>query len=51
MLLPFTPIGGLLGLVIPPPTFYLVLAVFIISYLALAEVLKHFFYKRVSLES
>jgi Mg2+-importing ATPase len=51
MLLPFTPIGGLLGLVIPPLTFYLVLAVFIISYLALAEVLKHFFYRRVSLES
>ncbi len=51
MLLPFTPIGRLLGLVIPPPTFYLVLAVFIITYLALAETLKHFFYRRISPES
>jgi len=51
MLLPFTPIARLLGLVIPPPTFYLVLAVFIITYLALAETLKHFFYQRVSPES
>ena len=48
MLLPFTTIGKLLGLVIPPPTFYLVLAVFIITYLALVETLKHFFYRRVS---
>ncbi len=51
MLLPFTPIGGLLSLVIPPLTFYLVLAVFIITYLALAEALKHFFYRRVSPEA
>jgi Mg2+-importing ATPase len=51
MLLPFTPIGRLLGLVIPPLTFYLVLAVFIISYLGLTEVMKHFFYRRVSLVS
>jgi Mg2+-importing ATPase len=51
MLLPFTPIGRLLGLVIPPPTFYLVLAGFIITYLALAETLKHFFYRRVNPES
>ena len=51
MLLPFTPIGGLLGLVIPPPTFYLVLAVFIIVYLALVELLKNFFYRRINPES
>ena len=51
MLLPFTPIGRLLSLVIPPLTFYLVLAVFIITYLALAEALKHFFYRRVSPEA
>jgi Mg2+-importing ATPase len=50
MLLPFTPIGRLVGLVIPPPTFYLVLAVFITTYLALAETLKRF-YRRVSPES
>jgi Mg2+-importing ATPase len=51
MLLPFTPIGRILGLVIPPATFYLVLAIFIIGYLALAEALKHFFYRRVSFVS
>jgi Mg2+-importing ATPase len=50
MLLPFTPIGQVLGLVIPPLNFYVVLAVFIISYLALAEALKYFFYRRVSPE-
>jgi len=48
MLLPFTPLGPLLGLVIPPPTFYLVLAIFIGAYLALAETLKHFFYRRIA---
>ncbi len=48
MLLPFTPIGELLGLVIPPLTFYLVLAAFIIAYLALVEALKNFFYRKVS---
>jgi P-type Mg2+ transporter len=48
MLLPFTPIGRLLGLVIPPPTFYIALAIFIGAYLMLAEALKHFFYRRLA---
>jgi len=48
MVLPFTPIGRLLGLVIPPPSFYQFLAVFIIAYLALVEGLKNFFYRRIS---
>jgi Mg2+-importing ATPase len=48
MLLPFTPIGPLLGLVIPPHIFYLALAVFIIAYLALVESMKNFFYRRIS---
>lgn len=47
MLLPFTPLGPLLGLVIPPITFFLALAVFIITYLILAETLKYFFYRRI----
>jgi Mg2+-importing ATPase len=48
MLLPFTPLGPLLGLVIPPPTFFLALAVFIGAYLMLAEALKHYFYRRIA---
>jgi Mg2+-importing ATPase len=48
MLLPFTPLGPLLGLVIPPPTFFLVLAIFIGAYLALAETLKHLFYRKLA---
>jgi len=48
MLLPFTPLGPLLGLVIPPATFYLALAVFIGAYLILAEALKRYFYRRLA---
>jgi Mg2+-importing ATPase len=48
MLLPFTPLGPLLGLVIPPFTFFVVLAVFIGTYLMLAEILKQYFYKRLA---
>jgi Mg2+-importing ATPase len=48
MLLPFTPLGPLLRLVIPPATFYLALAVFVAAYLALAEALKHYFYRRLA---
>jgi len=47
MLLPFTPLGPLLGFVIPPPTFFLALAIFIVAYLILAEALKRFFYSRL----
>jgi Mg2+-importing ATPase len=48
MLLPFTPLGPLLGLVIPPITFFIVLVVFIVAYLTLTEVLKRYFYKRLA---
>jgi Mg2+-importing ATPase len=48
MLLPFTPLGPLLGLVIPPPTFFLALVIFIAAYLALAEALKRYFYRRLA---
>jgi Mg2+-importing ATPase len=48
MLLPFTPLGPLLGLVIPPTAFFVALAIFIAAYLALAEALKHFFYRRLA---
>ena len=45
MLLPFTPAGPLLGFVIPPTSFYFVLAGFVGSYLGLVELLKYGFYK------
>jgi Mg2+-importing ATPase len=48
MLLPFTSLGPLLGLVIPPFTFFIVLAVFIGAYLALTETLKRYFYRRLA---
>jgi Mg2+-importing ATPase len=48
MLLPFTPLGPLLGLVIPPPPFFLALAIFIAAYLTLTETLKHYFYRRLA---
>lgn len=48
MILPFTPLGPLIGLVVPPVTFYIALAIFIAAYLALAEGLKNFFYRRIA---
>jgi len=48
MILPFTPLGPLLGLVIPPFTFYVVLAIFIGAYLTLTEILKNYFYRRLA---
>lgn len=44
--LPFTPLGGVLGFVAPPPLFFLVLAVMVIMYLVLVEFVKQWFYKR-----
>lgn len=46
ILLPFTPLGGLLGFVAPPPLFYLVLAGMVILYLLIVEQAKQWFYKR-----
>jgi Mg2+-importing ATPase len=51
MLLPFSPLGPLLGLVIPPPTFFLALALFIVAYLALTETLKRYFYRKLARSS
>jgi Mg2+-importing ATPase len=47
-LLPFSPLGPLLGLVIPPFSLFIVLAIFIAAYLMLTEALKHFFYRRLA---
>jgi Mg2+-importing ATPase len=46
LILPFTPIGSIFEFVAPPPTFYLMLAGLVGAYLALAEVVKIWFYKR-----
>ena len=44
--LPFTPAAAPLGFVAPPPVFFGVLVVLVVSYLALAEVVKRAFYAR-----
>ena len=45
VLLPFTPLAGLLGFVAPPPLFFLVLAVMVILYLLIVEQVKQWFYR------
>ena len=45
MVLPFSPIGGYLHLVIQPRAFYAMLAVICVSYLLLTEVIKWCFYR------
>ena len=45
-ILPFTPLGPLLGFVIPPAPFFLFLIVVVITYLALVEVVKLQFFRR-----
>jgi Mg2+-importing ATPase len=44
--LPLTPLGALFGFEAPPAVFYAVLAVTVLSYLALVEVVKHAVYRR-----
>ncbi len=46
--LPFTPAGGYLGFVPPPPAFFGVLAALVIVYLAAAEGVKRVFYRRLA---
>lgn len=48
ILLPFTPIGGYLGFVVPPLLFFLILAGMVIVYLFAVEAVKQWFYKRYS---
>jgi len=43
--LPFTPLAPRLGFEAPPLAFFAVLAVLVVSYLALAEVAKRLFYR------
>jgi Mg2+-importing ATPase len=46
LIMPFTLIGDLFDFVMPPAAFFVVLAILIGAYLALAEVVKNWFYKR-----
>jgi Mg2+-importing ATPase len=48
LILPFTPVGHIMGFVIPPFNFWLILIIFVASYLALAELLKSRFYARLA---
>ncbi|MGB9617070.1 MAG: magnesium-translocating P-type ATPase [Desulfomonilaceae bacterium] len=48
LLVPLTPVGKLFGFVEPPPLFYAFLAGFVVSYLALVEIVKRWFYGRYS---
>jgi Mg2+-importing ATPase len=48
--LPFTVAGSFFGFVPLPPNFLLVLAVFIVAYLVLVELLKKWFYRRYGAE-
>ena len=45
VLLPFTPLAGLLGFVAPPPLFFLVLTGMVILYLLIVEQVKQWFYR------
>lgn len=49
ILLPFTPLGTLLGFVAPPPLFFFILASMVIMYLLMVEGVKQWFYKRYAL--
>ncbi|MEM3403235.1 MAG: magnesium-translocating P-type ATPase [Nitrososphaeria archaeon] len=46
LILPFTPLGGIFHFVQPPFAFFPVLAMLVLTYLALTEVVKKWFYKR-----
>lgn len=46
VLLPFTPLGRVLGFVAPPLLFFLILAAMVIAYLLAVELMKQWFYKR-----
>ena len=46
LVIPLSPIGEIFGFVVLPPLFYALLAILLVSYLLLAEVVKHWFYKR-----
>jgi Mg2+-importing ATPase len=46
LLLPLSPLGLIFGFVAPPPLFYALLALLMVAYLTVAELVKSWFYKR-----
>jgi Mg2+-importing ATPase len=50
LIIPFTPLGGYFKFVIPPASFFVVLAVIIISYLFLVQLVKSWFIKKYGYE-
>ena len=46
--LPFTPFAARLGLVAPPPLFFLILPIMVFSYLVAVEFVKRYFYRHFS---
>ncbi|PUA31319.1 MAG: magnesium-translocating P-type ATPase [Candidatus Terraquivivens tikiterensis] len=46
LILPYTPLGAIFRFVRPPATFYIALAAILGSYVALAEIIKSWFYRR-----
>jgi Mg2+-importing ATPase len=46
LIMPFTPIGSVFGLVQPPPLFFVILAVLVGIYLLLVEIVKKWFYQK-----
>ncbi len=50
LILPFTPIGSLFGLVQPPLSFYLILGLLIASYFTIVELAKKWFYKKYPID-
>jgi Mg2+-importing ATPase len=48
VLLPFTPLAGVLGFVAPPPELLLLIAALTLVYLSCAELAKRWFYRAVA---
>jgi len=46
--LPLFPMGSWFGFVTPPPLFYVYLIGVTVAYLALVEIVKHFFYRFIA---
>ncbi|MEM1726367.1 MAG: magnesium-translocating P-type ATPase, partial [Candidatus Bathyarchaeia archaeon] len=46
LILPYTPLGEIFRFVKPPVTFYIALAIVLSAYVALAEIIKSWFYRR-----
>ncbi len=48
LIIPFSPLGRLFGFVFPPVAFLAILAVYVVVYLTIVEIVKRWFYRRFS---